>query len=148
MAVLFLITSTQAGELKLVGSAMAEFSIFKIDVYQISYYKGKDKERMILDYKRDVKKKYSIMGWEEGLEPILKANPDYKDKYNWIIKQVRDLKEGDIYIIDRNGEEVTMKKNNIVIGTIKDKIIASLVFKPWIGEKPVDKKLKKKLLGK
>ena len=146
---LFLLLSLplQASDLKLVGTALAEFSIFKIDVYQISYFKGKSgHEEMVLDYKTNVKKKYSIMGWEEGLEHVLKAKPEYKPKYDWIIGQVVDLKKGDKFVIRKNAEKVSMLKNDKLIGEITDPIIASLVFEPWIGSKPVDKDLKKKLL--
>ena len=146
--ILVLITySAKGAELKLVGTALAEFSIFKIDVYQISYYRGENGEEEIhLDYKRDVKKKYSIMGWEEGLEPILKDKPEFKAKYNWIINQVVDLKEGDLYVIRKNKDKVTMLKNNSLIGEVKDSVIASLVFEPWIGKTPVDTDIKAKLL--
>ncbi|MBK24640.1 MAG: hypothetical protein CME70_11650 [Halobacteriovorax sp.] len=140
--------SSKADELKMVGTALAEFSIFKIDIYQISYFKGKNgKEELHLDYKREVKKKYSIMGWEEGLEPFLKKNPEHKDKYNWIINQVVDLKEGDLYVIRKENTKVSMLKNGKLVGEIDDKIIASMVFEPWLGEVPVDKDLKKKLLS-
>jgi hypothetical protein len=133
--------------LKLIGTGLAEFSIFKIDVYQISYYRGKNgHEELHLDYKTNVKKKYSIMGWEEGLDPILKKKPEYKAKYDWIIKQVVDLKEGDLYVIRKNKDKVSMLKNNTLVGEIEDSIIASLVFEPWIGSVPVDEDLKKKLL--
>lgn len=143
-----LMPSSRADELKMVGTALAEFSIFKIDIYQISYFKGKNgKEELHLDYKREVKKKYSIMGWEEGLEPFLKKNPEHKDKYNWIINQVVDLKEGDLYVIKKENTKVSMLKNGKLVGEIDDKIIASMVFEPWLGEVPVDKDLKKKLLS-
>lgn len=140
--------SAKSDELKMVGTALAEFSIFKIDVYQISYFKAENgKEELHLDYKREVKKKYSIMGWEEGLEPVLKKNPDYKPKYDWIINQVVDLKEGDLYVIRKENSKVSMLKNGKLVGEIDDKIIASMVFEPWLGEVPVDKDIKKKLLS-
>lgn len=139
--------SAQGDELKLVGTGLAEFSIFKIDVYQISYFRGKNgHEELHLDYKTDVKKKYSIMGWEEGLDPVLKNKPEYKAKYDWIIKQVVDLKEGDLYVIRKEKDKVSMLKNDALLGEIQDTIIASLVFEPWLGAAPVDKALKKKLL--
>ncbi len=139
-------TSIKAEELKLVGTALAEFSIFKIDVYQISYFKGAEHEELHLDYKTNVKKKYSIMGWAEGLEPILEKNPEHKEKYNWIIDQVVDLKEGDLYVIKKRKAKVSMYKNSKLIGEIEDKIIASMVFEPWLGSVPVDKEIKRKLL--
>lgn len=139
--------SLKAGELKLIGTHLAEFSIFKIDIYQISYYKGgKDLEEMRLDYKTNVKRKYSIMGWEEGLKHILKEKPEYKSKYDWIVAQVVDLKKGDLYVIRKEKNTVSMLKNGKLLAKIEDEAIASLVYEPWIGSKPVDDKLKKDLL--
>lgn len=137
-----------SGQLKLVGTALAEFSIFKIDVYQISYFKGPEGlEELVLDYKTNVKRKYSIMGWEEGLKPVLDKNPAYQEKYKWIIDQVVDLKKGDIYTIRKELDTVSMLKNGKLVGKIKDPIIASLVFEPWLGKVPVDKNIKKQLLN-
>lgn len=139
--------SAKAGDLRLVGTALAEFSIFKIDVYQISYFRAQDgSEELHLDYKTNVKKKYSIMGWEEGLDPVLKKKPEYKDQYNWILEQVVDLKKGDVYVIKKNKNKVSMFKNANLIGEIDDAIVASMVYEPWIGASPVDKDIKKKLL--
>lgn len=139
---------TQASQMKLVGTALAEFSIFKIDIYQISYYKGDSgAEQIVLDYKTNVKRKYSIMGWEEGLKHVLKLKPEYKNQYNWILAQVVDLKKGDQYIIRKENNVVSMLKNNELIGKKEDPIIASLIFEPWLGSVPVDKEIKRKLLN-
>lgn len=139
--------SAKASELKMIGTALAEFSIFNIDVYQISYYRGKDgHEELVLDYKVDVKRKYSIMGWEEGLKYFIKEKPSSQVKYDWIIEQVVDLKKGDKYVIRKEKERVSMIKNDKLIGQINDPIIASMVFEPWLGAIPVDEELKKKLL--
>ncbi|MFT6631279.1 MAG: hypothetical protein ACJAS4_001228 [Bacteriovoracaceae bacterium] len=149
---IFLLTtslSIKANELKLIGTGLAEFSIFKIDIYQVSYFKGSNGvEELHLDYKRDISKKYSILGWEKGLEPIKSRVPNFKEKYQWIIDQVVDLKKGDIYKIRKEYNQVSMYKNSKLIGKITDPIIASIVFEPWIGKVPVDKDLKKKLLIK
>ena len=148
---LFLVTAplcVQANELRLIGTGLAEFSIFKIDIYQVSYFKGSNGvEELHLDYKRDIAKKYSILGWEKGLGPIESKIPEFKKKFKWIIDQVVDLKKGDKYIIRKQLNQVSMYKNLKLIGKITDPIISSMVFEPWIGKVPVDRALKKKLLN-
>lgn len=151
-SILILITSitsiAKTDELKLVGKAMAEFSIFKIDIYEISYLKNEtDTDELVLDYKRDIKAKYSIMGWEEGLKHLFKSDPIYEEKFKWIKQQVVNLKKGDKYVIRREGNKVTILKNGNKISSIKDDLIAMMVIEPWIGKKPIDLKIKKKLLG-
>jgi hypothetical protein len=137
-----------AKELKLVGTALAEFSIFKIDIYQVSYFRGPhDHEEIQLKYKRDIDKKYSIMGWEKGLSHLFKKDPIYVNKFQWISDQVVDLKKGDLYTIKKVQNTVSMLKNTTLLASIDDPIIASMVFEPWIGSPPVDKKLKDELLN-
>ena len=127
---------------------MLEYSIFKIDVYEISYLKGTDGvEQLQLDYKRDIKREYSIEGWKVGLEHLLKSDPSLEKKMDWIISKTVDLKEGDKFTIKRRGEHVQLFKNNEMVGEIKDQVIAKLVFEPWLGKVPVDESLKAKLLG-
>lgn len=147
IALLFLSPLIASAEMKLIGTHLAEFSIFNIDVYQISYFRGPDgTEEMLLDYKTNVKKKYSIMGWEEGLDHVLKKNPEYKPKYDWITSQVVDLRKGDKFVIRKKKNLVTMLKNGKQLAQIDDAVIASMVYEPWIGSDPVDKDLKKDLL--
>ena len=57
-----------SAELQLVGKAMLEYSIFKIDVYEVSYFKDKKTkvEKLTLNYKRDVAAKHSLEGWKVG----------------------------------------------------------------------------------
>lgn len=153
ISILFLALSFNAlaknSDLELIGKAMAEFSIFKIDIYEVSYLKNKDgREELVLDYKRDIEKKYSIMGWEEGLKHMIKDTPENKPKYEWITNQTVDLAKDDKFTIRREGDKVTMLKNGRKIASTEDKMIARMAFEPWIGKKPIDKKIKNKLLGK
>lgn len=147
--VIFLLTlNSYAGDMKLIGKAMLEFSVFKIDVYEISYYKGPNNtEELLLDYKREVEKKYSIQGWEKGLQPVLEKSPNLQEKAKWLIESAITLKEGDKLILRKQQDNVTILKNEKVISKIKDQQIADLLFYPWLGEKPIDQDLKKKLLG-
>ena len=86
-------------EFKLIGKALLEFSIFKYDIYEVSYYKSEDTEKMVFDYKTDVEKDYSRQGWEKGLEPIVEKYPEYKKKAKWFSKNTFDVVEGDKMII-------------------------------------------------
>jgi hypothetical protein len=133
-------------EFKLIGKALLEFSIFKYDIYEVSYYKSSDSEKMIFDYKTDVEKDYSRQGWEKGLEPIVEKYPEYKKKAKWFSKNTFDVVEGDKMIIIRKGNSLTMFKNKDKVTEVTDDIIAKIAFEPWIGFKPVDDDIKRKLL--
>jgi hypothetical protein len=136
-----------ASDFKLIGKFLLEYSIFKIDVYEISYFKASDgSEKLVLDYKRDVEKKYSIKGWEEGLKYKLKDRA-YTEKAKWLLNNTIDLKEGDKFSVIKNKSKVTLQKNEIEIATIKDPLIAELAFEPWLGNVPVSMELKNSLLG-
>lgn len=133
----------------LIGKALLEYSIFKIDVYEVSYYKGENSlEELHLDYKRDVVRKHSIAGWEKGFEPIIKKDPSMKEKLKWVMDKTVDYDKGDLVILRRVGDEVKILRNDKVIAETKDAVIASYLFAPWIGEEPIDKEIKQKLLGK
>ncbi len=135
--------------MRLVGKAMLEFSIFKIDIYEISYYKNsKGQEKLELVYQRDIKKEHSILGWEKGMEPLLEKRPELKEKFQWLLDHTIELKEKDKFTILRDKNfEVILLKNEKVIAKIIDKDIYKMSFYPWLGEIPVDEDLKKKLLG-
>lgn len=133
----------------LIGKALLEYSIFKIDVYEASYYKGDDSlEELHLDYKRDVIRKHSIAGWEKGFEPIIKKDPSMKDKLQWVMDKTIDYDKGDLVILQRKGEQVKILRNDKIIAETKDAVVASYLFAPWIGEEPIDDDIKEKLLGK
>ena len=58
----------QLSDLILVGEFLLEFSIFKIDVYKISYFRSEDVEALSLKYFMDVSRDLSIKGWTEGFK--------------------------------------------------------------------------------
>lgn len=138
--------AARSTDLKLVGKALLEFSIFKIDIYEIAYYKTKGAEELRMEYKRDVKKKHSILGWEEGLKRLLKEKK-YRSKAEWIYSNTPAMKKGDVFAIRKQGDTVQFLKNEQELASVEDEALAEMVFEPWLGTPPVDQKIKNKLLG-
>lgn len=136
-----------ASDLKMVGTFLLEYSVFKIDVYQISYFKGMDSEKLVLDYKVDVKKKHSLEGWKVGLAHELKDDIR-REKAQWLFDHTYDVKKGDSLSIVKTGELLEIYLNEKLMGSTTDPVIRQLSFEPWLGEKPVDANLKASLLGK
>tara|TARA_Y100000385_G_C12766399_1_gene497353 strand:- start:201 stop:665 length:465 start_codon:yes stop_codon:yes gene_type:complete len=145
---LLLSASLQAAELKLVGKSLLEFSIFKIDVYEIYFYRGGNTEEIHLNYKVDVEKKHSLTGWNKSLEHLTSKNPELKSKLNWILSNTNDYNKGDRVILRRQNTEVSLIQNNKLVAKTNDELIAKIIFEPWIGEKPIDIDIKNELLGK
>jgi len=142
------VSSSFAGELKLVGKSLLEYSIFKIDVYAISLYRDSSGlEELHLDYKVDVEKKHSLEGWKVGLEHILKKDPALTEGKEWILNNTKDYSKGDLVILRRENNKVSILKNNELIGQIEDQKVAQLIFEPWIGQNPISNQIKKELLG-
>jgi hypothetical protein len=146
---LLFISFTFANDVKVVGKGLLEYSIFRIDIYHVTYLNNEDlsKETIVLDYKIDVKKEYSVEGWQEGLKYELLKNPQYKEDAKWLYNQSVDLKAGDKLKIIRENDTVSIYKNEILLAKTTNKNISKIVFSPWIGDQPVDLELKKKLLN-
>ncbi|MDD0851492.1 chalcone isomerase family protein [Halobacteriovorax sp. GB3] len=137
-----------ATELKLVGKGLLEYSIFKIDIYEVSYYKNSNNHtKLSLDYKIDVKKEYSLEGWKVGLENNIKDLAKYQDQISWINRHTTTIKKGDRFSIEIKGDLVTLDLNNKMIASKKDNLLAKIILLPWIGPNPVDQKLKNQILA-
>ena len=108
-----------AQEYKLVGTALLEYSIFKFDIYQASYYKGEVSKKIVLEYKRDIERKYSIEGWKVGLSSKIK-DPKYKEKVQWLMDHTTDVVKGDVLSLIKNGENVKIIKNANLIAEVSD----------------------------
>ena len=134
---------------KLIGSSLIEVTIFKIDVYQANYFTGisaaNNSSLLELDYKIDVEKKHSLEGWKEGFKNLDKAK--YKDAIDWIYRNTPDVKKGDKFSIKKKADEVIFYHNGVLISKIKNKKVSFLSMYPWIGDKPLDDKIKRDLLG-
>lgn len=146
---IFLLTCTNlfASDFKLIGTYLLEYSIFKIDIYQISYFEGDKSQKLLLDYKTDVEKKYSIEGWKLGLKEKL-TDKNLEPKIQWLFDHTVDLVKGDKLSIVKSTNSLEIYKNEVLVGKTNDPLIIGLAFEPWLGEKPVDEKLKLALLGK
>lgn len=133
-------------KLKLIGKALLEYSIFKIDVYDIAYYEVENPIGSLIElkYKRDIDRDVSIKGWSAGFKK-LKADEQLK----WLSDKTIDMKENDIFRIWRLPNNVTrLEKNGVNVGESNDPKLHEVVHLTWIGEFSVDEDLKKKLLGK
>lgn len=134
-------------EYKQVGTYLLEYSIFKIDVYQISYFKADKAEKLLLDYKVDVKKEHSLEGWKVGLKHKLDKK-EIQEKAQWLFDHTVDMKKGDQFSLIKENGSLELYRNSKLIGKTNDPAVMDLAFEPWLGEKPVDEKLKAALLGK
>jgi hypothetical protein len=133
------------------GSKLIEFSIFKVDVYVVSYHiDGKSGSKAInLNYKMNVSKSLSIKGWEEGFKWM--TDPEkikFKSAIDWIKKSTVDLHKNDNLTIFVGQNMTVLKKNNKTIAVSKDSLVKEIILTPWIGEKPIREDVKKALLGK
>ena len=156
-AVLFLLVSFPlfSGELtindpswKLVGKALLEVTVFKVDVYNASYFKKEKSELLTLSYLRDVEKKYSLQGWDAGFEHLEETKDnEIKEAIKWIRENTGDLKESETFSILKHEGVTTFYKNKKAYATTKLAKVYELVLTPWIGDNAVDKSLKKGLLG-
>ena len=152
LAIIFIFVSPHksiASKLELRGEALIEVTIFKIDVYTAKYYTSVDKEHLaVLDlhYLMDVKKSLSIKGWKEGFKKLDKKK--YGQAMNWIFENTISVKEGDIFSIKVEKDKVSLILNKNIVATSTDPNVRFLAHYPWVGERPIDKKVKNKLLGK
>jgi len=135
-------------EFVLRGEALLEVTLLKIDVYRAKlYHSNNDKKVLVLElnYLIDVEKKHSLMGWQEGFKPL--DTDLYKNAMNWIYKNTIDLKKGDKFSIWKKENKVRFYHNQKLTAELEDPKVSFLVTYPWIGDKPIDEKIKKNLLG-
>ena len=136
---------------QMVGEGVLEYSMFKIDVYRIGYFRGtkSGKEMLLLTYLRPVSADLSNRGWEKGLKMNFgEVYGARQEQVKWLMGRSPDMVKGDRFAIVRDREEVVLYHNDREVARRKDPILAAMVFSPWIGEQPVDRKLKAALLGK
>ena len=140
-----LISFSANGEL--VGKGKFEYSIFKVDVYEVSHFKTLSTQKLVIKYLRDISQKYSKMGWKKGLKRNINLR-DYKEPFNWIISLTPDIKKGDTVELVKEKNLCIIKHNGKVLGKSSDPNVEKILFLPWIGPKPISKSLKDQLLGR
>lgn len=130
------------------GKGLLTYSWFSVELYNIAYYKSKQREVLKLNFRRDIDSYYLNQGWDEGLKSFEK-NKSNKLALDWLKENSPNAKEDDCleYHKYKNGN-VELIFNNKKVAKTNSKVLASMVFYPWIGDDPVDKKLKQQLLGK
>lgn len=133
------------------GSKLIEFSIFKIDVYVVSYHVDKKNESnaINLNYKMNVSKNLSIKGWEEGFKWMSdNEKRSFQNAIGWIRESTVDLYKNDNLTIFVTKNMTVLKRNNKTIAVSKDPLVSKIILTPWVGDKPIREDVKKALLGK
>ena len=131
----------------LVGEYLLEFSIFRIDVYKVSYYRSGSIEALSLKYFMDVSKNLSLEGWKEGFKWMGKdESKKYQKAVDWIFSNTKNVRKNDLFTMFKKGNLVVFKKNHKTISYIDSKDVAEIIFTPWIGKSPLREDVKKALL--
>lgn len=140
------------------GDYLYEFGFFRLDVYKIEFYCKKEKctkndirnatgtYYLKFRYLRDVKKKYSVKGWNIGLKRNLGSKfINHKNEIDWLEQNTFFIKKNDLVVIFVNNGEITFYKNNEIMARTQNMKLAKIIFLPWIGKKPITKNCKKNL---
>ena len=145
--------------LELRGSGIKKFLIF--DIFIASFYLPKDipsknalidNPKMIkLEYKAPVPKSRIAKGTLGGMEK--NTSPEeflkMKDRIEELKTFFESVEPGDTFInIYVPGEGTQFILNDKLLGMIPGPDFGKATFTVWLGDYPVDKKLKKQLLGK
>jgi len=95
---------------------------------------------------RDVKKKYSVKGWNVGLKRNLGPKyMEFKNEIGWLKQNTFEIKKNDVVVIGVDEGEITFYKNNEIMAQTQNIKLAKIIFLPWIGEKPITKNCQKNL---
>ena len=140
------------------GEYLYEFGFFKLNVYKVHFYcKSRECSKedikntngtfyIKFEYLRDVKKKYSVKGWNVGLKRNLGSKHfEFKNEIGWLKQNTFEIKKNDVVVIGVDEGEVTFYKNNEIMANTQNLKLAKIIFLPWIGEKPITKNFKKHL---
>ena len=140
------------------GEYLYEFGFFKLNVYKVHFYckaKACTKEDIKnvngtfyikFEYLRDVKKKYSVKGWNVGLKRNLGPKYlEFKNEIGWLKQNTFEIKKNDVVVIGVDEGEVTFYKNNEIMANTQNLKLAKIIFLPWIGKKPITKNCIKNL---
>lgn len=105
---------------------------------------------LILEYKRAIKATEFHEITSEGIRR--RTDKKYFEKLKPSItefnKLYKDISPGDRYQITYLNNTVSLSKNQKHLGSVKNQEFSRALLSIWLGQKPLNKKLKKKLLAK
>ena len=113
------------------GEYLYEFGFFKLNVYKVYFYcKSKACTKTDIknangtfyikfDYLRDVKKKYSIKGWNVGLKNLGPKYMEFINEIGWLKQNTFEIKKNDV----------------VVIGVDEGKLLFIKIMKSWLRPK-------------
>lgn len=151
--------SVEGRQLALNGMGLRSKAIFKVYVAGLyAEQKSNDASNLIssdqvkqvrMVMMRDLKQSQIAEAVIEGFEKNSKASmPALQARLNQFIAQVPDLKSGETLVITYvPGQGTTLWSTSGSKKTVPGKDFADAMFSVWLGESPVDSKLKAGLLG-
>lgn len=111
---------------------------------------GKEPKRMSLHFLRDVDAKKIHTAWREGFEANVPPaeHAAMADAIDRFVTAFPDMKKGDVVWIDALPDVgLRLTINDAPKATYRGDAFIQAVFKIWLGEQPVQDRLKKELLG-
>lgn len=132
--------------LKEVGKS--DYSVFFIDVYDISYLKSdKDKtDALHIKYKMDLTAKKRLDSFMESLRNQ-QLNVDYNEWERILSMIFPDVLDGDTITIVRESDKLFFYHNAEFRTLYANLDLANAFFNVWLGE-TADRRIRKELLGK
>lgn len=137
----FFASTVLAEDFKLSGKAKLEYSIFYIDVYDLELrVNSQGHKKLKLTFLTDMKKEWLNEGWDKTLTMV--SDSDLK----WIKHVTPKAKKGESLEITSIADQVTLFFNTKELAKRQSPELAKFILSPWIGDKPIKKSIKEKLL--
>ncbi len=147
--------------LHLNGTGFRTATIFKVKVYEASFYlenKTNDPQKIIdsaeskvmkMKFMRNVSTKDIQKSWNQTLrDNCSNFCSEIEPMIGTFTGFMKDVKEGDSMEYNFANDSVAIKHNDQQIGEIKNKTFAKAVLSVWFGPNPPNESLKTGLLGK
>ncbi len=91
--------SIDKNNFELIGKSEVKFKPLGMTIYNVSFFRGRNGSRIIeLEYAREVKSRYSKMGWKKSLRHLINDKESEK-AFGWIISNTPNFNAGDIFSI-------------------------------------------------
>lgn len=147
--------------LHLNGTGLRTATIFKVKVYEASFYlenKTQDAQKIInssetkvmkMKFLRDVSTKDIQKSWNQTLRDNC-ANfcSEIESTISTFTGLMKDVKSGDTMEFNFLNNSIVLKQNEQQLGEIKNNTFAKAVLSVWFGPNPPNESLKNGLLGK